>query len=270
MLGSLCKYGLPTEDLYEFSALTILKYEKKLKAQRKKDLEERLKQRTDQKATIAAAVRNRGASQGPLGEDALGPGPGPAGVSPIGQNSSKVKRVPRVGGQSLEKSGSQSMLAGADASLGKKSPGEALKARNRNKSIEKVETDKAGEAEVPTSKKKRKGKQEASPVVEETKGDGGRVSSLSKKSKKKSALEVDAATLGTDGNEEKKEKRKKKKKGEEPVADPEPPAEPEEGKKKKKKKKAGDEESVPTEQAQAPDDAGNKKSPKAKGKPSPR
>ena len=32
LLVSLCKYGLPTEDLYEFSALTILKHEKKLKA----------------------------------------------------------------------------------------------------------------------------------------------------------------------------------------------------------------------------------------------
>ena len=86
LLGSLCKYGLPTEDLYEFSALTVLKYEKKLKAQRKKDLEARLKERNDQKVTIAAAVRARGASQGPIGEDALGPGPGPvgAGVSPIG------------------------------------------------------------------------------------------------------------------------------------------------------------------------------------------
>ena len=31
LLESLCKYGLPTQDLYEFSALTILKHEKKLK-----------------------------------------------------------------------------------------------------------------------------------------------------------------------------------------------------------------------------------------------
>lgn len=43
LLVSLCKYGLPTEDLYEFSALTILKHEKKLKIQRKKELDERLK-----------------------------------------------------------------------------------------------------------------------------------------------------------------------------------------------------------------------------------
>ena len=49
LLGSLCKYGLPTEDLYEFSALTVLKFEKKLKAQRKKDLQDRLNQRNDQK-----------------------------------------------------------------------------------------------------------------------------------------------------------------------------------------------------------------------------
>ena len=47
LLVSLCKYGLPTEDLYEFSALTILKHEKKLKVLRKKELEERLKQRID-------------------------------------------------------------------------------------------------------------------------------------------------------------------------------------------------------------------------------
>lgn len=31
LLTSLCKYGLPTGDLYEFSALQILRYEKKLK-----------------------------------------------------------------------------------------------------------------------------------------------------------------------------------------------------------------------------------------------
>jgi len=49
LLVSLCKYGLPTEDLYEFSALTILKHEKKLKVQRKKELEERLKQRNAEK-----------------------------------------------------------------------------------------------------------------------------------------------------------------------------------------------------------------------------
>ena len=49
LLVSLCKYGLPTEDLYEFSALTILKHEKKLKIQKKKELEERLKKRNDEK-----------------------------------------------------------------------------------------------------------------------------------------------------------------------------------------------------------------------------
>lgn len=43
LLTSLCKYGLPTGDLYEFSALTVLRYEKKVKAQRKKELEERMK-----------------------------------------------------------------------------------------------------------------------------------------------------------------------------------------------------------------------------------
>ncbi len=47
LLTSLCKYGLPTGDLYEFSALTILRYEKKVKVQRKKELEERMKTRND-------------------------------------------------------------------------------------------------------------------------------------------------------------------------------------------------------------------------------
>ena len=45
LLESLCKYGLPTGDLYEFSALTVLKYEKKFKALKKKELQDRLKQR---------------------------------------------------------------------------------------------------------------------------------------------------------------------------------------------------------------------------------
>ena len=54
LLGSLCKYGLPTEDLYEFSALTILKHEKKIKALRKKELDDRLKQRNAEKASILA------------------------------------------------------------------------------------------------------------------------------------------------------------------------------------------------------------------------
>ena len=63
LLGSLCKYGLPTEDLYEFSALTILKHEKKIKAQRKKELDDRLKQRNAEKASILAQARARGASQ---------------------------------------------------------------------------------------------------------------------------------------------------------------------------------------------------------------
>jgi len=48
-LTSLCKYGLPTGDLYEFSALQVLRYEKKLKTQKKKDLDNRLKEREDQK-----------------------------------------------------------------------------------------------------------------------------------------------------------------------------------------------------------------------------
>jgi len=63
LLVSLCKYGLPTEDLYEFSALTVLKHEKKLKAQKKKELEERLKKRNDEKQLNP--IRARAASNNP-------------------------------------------------------------------------------------------------------------------------------------------------------------------------------------------------------------
>ena len=49
LLVNLSKYGLPTEDLYEFSALSILKHEKKLKAAKKKELDERLKKRNEEK-----------------------------------------------------------------------------------------------------------------------------------------------------------------------------------------------------------------------------
>jgi hypothetical protein len=57
LLTSLCKYGLPTSDLYEFSALTVLRYEKKVKVQRKKELEERMKQRQEVKAITAPPKR---------------------------------------------------------------------------------------------------------------------------------------------------------------------------------------------------------------------
>lgn len=49
LLSQLCKYGLPTGDLYEFSALTVLKYEKKIKLEKKRELENRLKQRQQTK-----------------------------------------------------------------------------------------------------------------------------------------------------------------------------------------------------------------------------
>ena len=60
LLLSLCKYGLPTEDLYEFSALSVLKHEKKLKAQKKRDLDERLKQRNVSKNLVTAANKPGG------------------------------------------------------------------------------------------------------------------------------------------------------------------------------------------------------------------
>ena len=42
LLNSLCQYGLPEGDLFEFAALTVLKYEKKQKLLKKKDLQNRL------------------------------------------------------------------------------------------------------------------------------------------------------------------------------------------------------------------------------------
>ena len=65
LLTNLCQYGLPTGDLYEFSALTILRYEKKLKATKKRELEARLKQRTD----ANSLVRARGGEASPPREE---------------------------------------------------------------------------------------------------------------------------------------------------------------------------------------------------------
>jgi hypothetical protein len=45
----LCKYGLPTGDLYEFSSLQILRYEKKIKNEKKRVLEERIKKKEEAK-----------------------------------------------------------------------------------------------------------------------------------------------------------------------------------------------------------------------------
>ena len=67
LLESLCKYGLPTQDLYEFSALTILKHEKKLKNQKKKELQERLNKRNAEKQLNP--VRARAVSTNPQSID---------------------------------------------------------------------------------------------------------------------------------------------------------------------------------------------------------
>ncbi len=56
LLESLCKYGLPTGDLYEFSALTVLKYEKKFKALKKKELQDRLKRREEERKNKLAIL----------------------------------------------------------------------------------------------------------------------------------------------------------------------------------------------------------------------
>jgi hypothetical protein len=60
LLESLCKYGLPTGDLYEFSALTVLKYEKKFKVLKKKELQDRLKQRDQEKRKKFAMLESEG------------------------------------------------------------------------------------------------------------------------------------------------------------------------------------------------------------------
>jgi len=44
-LKCLCKYGLPTENIFEYAALTVLKFEKKWKLKKRKELQERIKQR---------------------------------------------------------------------------------------------------------------------------------------------------------------------------------------------------------------------------------
>lgn len=49
MLKCLCKYGLPTENVFEFAALTVLKFEKKWKLKKRKELQERIKQREAEK-----------------------------------------------------------------------------------------------------------------------------------------------------------------------------------------------------------------------------
>ncbi len=63
LLTSLCKYGLPTGDLYEFSALQILRYEKKIKNDKKKVLEQRIKQKEEaKKVTVDEEEKEDGAS----------------------------------------------------------------------------------------------------------------------------------------------------------------------------------------------------------------
>ncbi len=49
LLRSLCKYGLPTNNVFEFAALTVLKFEKKWKLRKRKELQERIKNREMEK-----------------------------------------------------------------------------------------------------------------------------------------------------------------------------------------------------------------------------
>ena len=54
--SSLCEYGLPSENLFEFSALMILMHEKKLKAKKKTELKERIMARNAQKVSVSRAA----------------------------------------------------------------------------------------------------------------------------------------------------------------------------------------------------------------------
>lgn len=67
LLTSLCKYGLPTGDLYEFAALQVLRFEKKQKSLKKRELEDRLKKREDKKkeASLLAKAQEFQANQSP-------------------------------------------------------------------------------------------------------------------------------------------------------------------------------------------------------------
>ena len=74
-MTSLCKYGLPTGDLYEFSALQVLRHEKRLKSQKKKELDDRLRKREEQKRlghekkieVVAAAASSQKRTPGKAG-----------------------------------------------------------------------------------------------------------------------------------------------------------------------------------------------------------
>lgn len=45
ILRSLCKYGLPREGIFEFAAQSMIKFDKKWKAKKLKELQEKIKQR---------------------------------------------------------------------------------------------------------------------------------------------------------------------------------------------------------------------------------
>jgi len=49
LLRCLCKYGLPTNNVFEFAALTVLKFEKKWKLRKRKELQDRIKNREVEK-----------------------------------------------------------------------------------------------------------------------------------------------------------------------------------------------------------------------------
>ena len=49
ILRSLCKYGLPTKNVFEFSAQCMEKFDKKWKAKRLKEIQERIKQKDEER-----------------------------------------------------------------------------------------------------------------------------------------------------------------------------------------------------------------------------
>ena len=49
LLRSLCKYGLPANNVFEFAALTMLKFEKKWRIKKRKELQDRIRLREEEK-----------------------------------------------------------------------------------------------------------------------------------------------------------------------------------------------------------------------------
>ena len=163
LLVSLCKYGLPTEDLYEFSALTILKHEKKLKAAKKKELEERLKRRNDEKQ-LNPINRQRAASNN-ADAQAQQIAAGAAGVSPNARRGGSKRRV--IGASSVERP--QPNIKNARESIpSAKKKGGAQQDEDANPfTVDQDSQEDAGSSKPKRSKKSKRAAEQAEEDAEE-------------------------------------------------------------------------------------------------------